>query len=115
MGERSFSKSWGLRASGSFFPLPLPRHSFFFCSCPSFLDEPREETLAMQASCDPSRSAALLLRIKALALQKRPLLVLLAVAGRTTTILDVAVICTVEGSQCKTRDSKIQISDMALS
>ena len=28
-GERSFSKSWGLRASGSFFPLPLPRHSFF--------------------------------------------------------------------------------------
>ena len=29
MGERSFSKSWGLRASGSFVPLPLPRHSFF--------------------------------------------------------------------------------------
>ena len=49
MGERSFSKSWGLRASGSFVPLPLPRHSFFFCSCPSFLDEPREETLATQA------------------------------------------------------------------
>ena len=49
MGERSFSKSWGLRASGSFVPLPLPRHSFF-CSCPSFLDEPREETLAMQAN-----------------------------------------------------------------
>ena len=23
---------------------------FFFCSCPSFLDEPREETLATQAS-----------------------------------------------------------------
>ena len=23
--------------------------SFFFCSCPSFLDEPREETLATQA------------------------------------------------------------------
>ena len=36
---------------GSFFPLPLPRHSFFFffCSCPSFLDEPRQETLAPQA------------------------------------------------------------------
>ena len=39
---------------GSFFPLPLPRHSFihfffFFRSCPSFLDEPREETLATQA------------------------------------------------------------------
>ena len=33
----------------NFFPLPLPRHSFFFCSCPSFLDEPREETLATQA------------------------------------------------------------------
>ena len=29
--------------------LSLPRHSFFFCSCQSFLDEPREETLAMQA------------------------------------------------------------------
>ena len=25
----SFSKSWGLRASGSFIPFPLPRHSFF--------------------------------------------------------------------------------------
>ena len=35
----------------SFIPLPLPRHSFFFfCSCPSFLDEPREETLATQAT-----------------------------------------------------------------
>ena len=33
---------------GSFFP--LPRHSIFFCSCPCFLDEPREETLATQAS-----------------------------------------------------------------
>ena len=32
----------------SFFPLPLPRH-IFFCSCPSFLSEPREETLATQA------------------------------------------------------------------
>ena len=29
---------------------PLPRHSFFFCSRPSFLDEPREETLATQAT-----------------------------------------------------------------
>ena len=34
----SFSKSWGLRASGSFTPLPLPLHSFF-CSRSSFLDE----------------------------------------------------------------------------
>ena len=32
-----------------FVTLPLPRHLFFFCSCPSFLDEPREETLATQA------------------------------------------------------------------
>ena len=37
------------KRKGSFIPLPLPRHSFFFCSCPSFLDEPREETLATQA------------------------------------------------------------------
>ena len=29
--------------------LPLPRHSLCFSSCPSFLDEPREETLATQA------------------------------------------------------------------
>ena len=35
----------------SFIALPLPRHSlfFFFGSCPSFLDEPREERLATQA------------------------------------------------------------------
>ena len=36
------------RFQSSFFPLPLPRH-IFFCSCPSFLNEPREETLATQA------------------------------------------------------------------
>ena len=51
-----------------------------------------------------SRSAALLLRIKALALQKRPLFVLFALAGRTAAILDVAMLCTVEGAQCKTRE-----------
>ena len=34
---------------GSFVPLPLPV-IHFFCSCPSFLDEPREETLATQAT-----------------------------------------------------------------
>ena len=36
------------------FPSPSPVIHFFFCSCPSFLDEPREETLATQAStfCD---------------------------------------------------------------
>ena len=43
VGERSFSKSWGLRASGSFIPLPLPRpfffFFFFFCSRPNFLHE----------------------------------------------------------------------------
>ena len=39
---------------GSFVPLPLPRHSFFFCSYPTFRDEPREETLATQASPDKS-------------------------------------------------------------
>ena len=33
----SFSKSWVLRASISFFPLTLPRHLLFFCSCPNFL------------------------------------------------------------------------------
>ena len=28
---------------------PPPPSFIFFCACPSFLDEPREETLAMQA------------------------------------------------------------------
>ena len=31
------------------FPFPSPVIFFFFCSCPSFLDKPREETLATQA------------------------------------------------------------------
>ena len=31
-------------------PPPPPSFIFFFCSCPSFLDEPPEETLATQAS-----------------------------------------------------------------
>ena len=51
-----------------------------------------------------SRSAALLLRIKVLALQKRPLFVLFALVGRTAAILDVAMLCAVEGAQCKTRE-----------
>ena len=33
------------------FPSPSPVIHFFFCSCPNFLDEPREETLATQAIC----------------------------------------------------------------
>ena len=32
------------------FPSPFPSFIFFFGSCPSFLDEPREETLATQAT-----------------------------------------------------------------
>ena len=52
-----------------------------------------------------SRSAALLLLpIKALALQKRPLFVIFEMAERTAAILDVAILCTVEGAQCKTRE-----------
>ena len=50
------------RGRGSFIPLPLPRHLFFFCPCASFLDEPREETLATQAtskSATPKTSVVL--------------------------------------------------------
>ena len=51
-----------------------------------------------------SGSVALLLRIKALALQKRPLFVLFALVGRTAAILDVAMLCAVECAQCKKRE-----------
>ena len=51
-----------------------------------------------------SGSAILLLRIKALALQKRPLFVLFALAGRTAAILDVAILFAGEGAQPKTRE-----------
>ena len=44
------------------------------------------------------RSAALLLRIKALALQKRPLFFLFVLVRRTTAVLDMAMLCTY---QCK--------------
>ena len=48
----------GGSAKKSFIALPLPRHSFFFFFCyrPSFLDEPREETLATQARGSTPRS-----------------------------------------------------------
>ena len=49
-----------------------------------------------------SRSAALLLlRIKALALQKRLLFVLFELAERTAAILDVTILCPVEVAQCE--------------
>ena len=51
-----------------------------------------------------SRSAALLLGIKALALQKRPLFVVFALVGRIAAILDVAMLCEVKGAQCKTKE-----------
>ena len=38
--RKRFSKSWGLRASVSFAPFPLPLIPvFFFCSRPNFVDE----------------------------------------------------------------------------
>ena len=51
-----------------------------------------------------SRSAALLLPIKALTLQKWPLFIVFALVGRIAAILDVAMLCAVEGAQCKTRE-----------
>ena len=39
-----------VRAEAKKSPPPPPVIHFFFCSCPSFLDEPREETLATQAN-----------------------------------------------------------------
>ena len=51
-----------------------------------------------------SRFATLLLRIKALALQKWPLFVLFVIVGRTAAILDVTMLCAVEGARCKTRE-----------
>ena len=49
--QSSYCAKVKAKAKKRFVPLPLPRHSFyFFCCCPSFLDERREGTLAMQAS-----------------------------------------------------------------
>ena len=39
VGKRSFSKSWGLRLSVSFSPLPLPPSFLFVCPRPNFLNE----------------------------------------------------------------------------
>ena len=52
MGDHSFSKSWGLRASVSFspLPLPLPCHSFFLLLSSQCSWRTRAETLATQAS-----------------------------------------------------------------
>ena len=43
-------------------------------------------------------------RSAALALQKRPLFVLFALVGRNVAVLDVAVLCALEGAQCKPRE-----------
>ena len=51
-----------------------------------------------------SRYVALLVRVKALALQKRPFFVPSALVGKTAAILDVPILCAVEGAQCKTRE-----------
>ena len=49
-GRTQFFKIVGF-AGKRFLRSPPPPPSFmFFCSCPSFLDEPREETLATQAN-----------------------------------------------------------------
>ena len=53
----------------------------------------RNHTHFFHFSC----SAALLLRIKALALQKQPLFALFVLVGRIATILDVAMLCAVGG------------------
>ena len=58
-----------------------------------------------------SRSAEILLRIKALALQKGHLFALFALVGRTAAILDVAMLCAVEGAQCKTGNYLKQASE----
>ena len=74
-----------LQSSGS--------HTFLSFSCFSIADQ---EAVSL--------SAALLLRIKAVALHKPPLFVLFALVGRTAAILDVTMLCAVEGAQCKTRE-----------
>ena len=71
----------------------LGSHSFLSFSCFSIADQ---EAVRL--------SAVLLLPIKAVALHKRSLFVLFALVGRTAAILDVTMLCAVEGEQCKTRE-----------
>ena len=47
--RKRFSKSWGLRASVSFAPFPLPLILFFFLLSAQLCRRTRAETLAMQA------------------------------------------------------------------
>ena len=54
VGERSFSKSWGLQASVSFTPFSLPLH-FFFLFSSQFCRRTRAETLATQANTNHAR------------------------------------------------------------
>ena len=56
-----------------------------------------------------SRSMALFLRIKALALQKRSLFVLFALVVRTAAILDVAMFCACRG--CAVQDKGITLEE----
>ena len=61
--ERKQKKGWRFLHS----PPPPPSFIFFFfCSCPSFLDEPREETLATQAKADTSTNPRTVKRYEAL-------------------------------------------------
>ena len=57
MGEHSFSKSWGLRASSSFFPLPLPCHSVFFALFPAFWTNLARKRLLRRLHCKELRTA----------------------------------------------------------
>ena len=47
--QSSYCAKVRAEAKEKVFPSPFPVIHFFFCSCPSFLDQPREETLATQA------------------------------------------------------------------
>ena len=48
--QSSFCAKVRAGAKKGSFPSPSAVIHFVFCSCPSFLDEPREETLATQAT-----------------------------------------------------------------